>query len=257
VECLGQRLDAELGAVGADETDLAGTDSVVDPRLVGRGRDYWCSLRGKGVLLPVADGAEESRHPRTGVTPALTGRLRSTSVDHGAPYPKGCGGRVGRRNPRGGPLSDLGCAVRVTHVSSLWTPGGEHRVDPQGDPQGRAAPAEPTAAPSADAAPEIGAPAELSDEEAAVRAELDEVRRQLAQVPAEVVVANHAMGLYELAAIHLSAEPPNAEAAKLAIDAMGALVDGLTGRLGEPENTLRDALAQLRLAFVQVTSERA
>ena len=83
------------------------------------------------------------------------------------------------------------------------------------------------------------------------------MRRQLAQVPAEVVVANHAMGLYELAAIHLSAEPPNAEAAKLAIDAMGSLVDGLTGRLGEPENTLRDALAQLRLAFVQVTSDRA
>ncbi|RPI05009.1 MAG: hypothetical protein EHM63_09590 [Actinobacteria bacterium] len=142
-------------------------------------------------------------------------------------------------------------------MSSLWTPGGEHRVDPHGDPEGRAAPAAPTAAPSADAPPESDAPAEISDEEAAVRAELDEVRRQLAQVPAEVVVANHAMGLYELAAIHLSAEPPNAEAAKLAIDAMGALVDGLTGRLGEPENTLRDALAQLRLAFVQVTSERA
>ena len=56
VECLGQRLDAELGAVGADETDFAGPDAVVDPRLVD-GRDYWCSLRGKGVLLPVADGA--------------------------------------------------------------------------------------------------------------------------------------------------------------------------------------------------------
>jgi hypothetical protein len=256
VECLGQRLDAELGAVGADETDLAGTDSVVDPRLVGRGRDYWCSLRGKGVLLPVADGAEESRHPRTGVTPALTGRLRSTSVDHGAPCPKGSGGRVGHRNPRGGPLSDLGCAVRVTHVSSLWTPGGEHTVDPQK----RAAPAE-VAGPDDGAPDGIGGDEfsrdEFGEDEAAVRAELDEVRRQLSQVPAEVVVANHAMGLYELAAIHLSAQPPNAEAAKLAIDAMGSLIDGLKGRLGEPESTLRDALAQLRLAFVQVTSGSA
>ncbi len=142
-------------------------------------------------------------------------------------------------------------------MSSLWTPGGEHRVDPHGDPEGRAAPgAEAAPAPGAPA-PGEAAPSEVSEEEAAVRAELDEVRRQLAQVPAEVVVANHAMGLYELAAIHLSEQPPNAEAAKLAIDAMGALVDGLQGRLGEPEHTLRDALAQLRLAFVQVTSGSA
>jgi len=135
-------------------------------------------------------------------------------------------------------------------VSSLWTPGGEHRVDPHGDPaterDGLDDPGQDDAGPD-----------EISPDEAAVRAELDEVRRQLAQVPAEVVVANHAMGLYELAAIHLSEQPPNADAAKLAIDAMGSLVDGLKGRLGEPENTLRDALAQLRLAFVQVTSDRA
>jgi hypothetical protein len=121
-------------------------------------------------------------------------------------------------------------------VSSLWTPGGEHPVDPESD--------EPSAAGG-----------ELDPEaEAELRAELDEVRRQLSQVPPEVVVANHAMGLYELAAIHLSQAPPNAQAAALAIDAMGALVDGLAGRLGEPEPTLRDALAQLRLVFVQVTS---
>ncbi len=80
------------------------------------------------------------------------------------------------------------------------------------------------------------------------------MRRQLAQVPPEVVIANHAMGLYELAAIHLSQDPPNAPAAALAIDAMGALVDGLAGRLGDAEPTLRDALSQLRLIFVQLTS---
>jgi hypothetical protein len=136
-------------------------------------------------------------------------------------------------------------------VSSLWTPGGEHKVDPAAerdglDDAGRDDPGRDDAGPD-----------EISPDEAAVRAELDEVRRQLAQVPAEVVVANHAMGLYELAAIHLSEQPPDADAAKLAIDAMGSLVDGLKGRLGEPENTLRDALAQLRLAFVQVTSDRA
>ena len=34
-----------------------------------------------------------------------------------------------------------------------------------------------------------------------------EARQRLAEVPASVVVTNHAMGLFELAAIHLSAEP--------------------------------------------------
>ena len=34
---------------------------------------------------------------------------------------------------------------------------------------------------------------------------------------------------------------------------MGQLVDGLAGRLGEAEATLKDALAQLRMAFVQLS----
>ena len=36
------------------------------------------------------------------------------------------------------------------------------------------------------------------------------------------------------------------------IDALGALVEGLSGRLGEDEATLHDALAQLRIAYVQI-----
>ena len=36
-----------------------------------------------------------------------------------------------------------------------------------------------------------------------------EARARLADVPAEVVITNHVMGLYELAAIHLSATPPD------------------------------------------------
>ncbi len=79
-----------------------------------------------------------------------------------------------------------------------------------------------------------------------------EVRRQLAEVPASMVVANHAMGLYELAAIHLSGEPPRLDEARLAIDAVTVLVEGLKGRLGEEEATIVDALNQLRLAYVQL-----
>ena len=83
-------------------------------------------------------------------------------------------------------------------------------------------------------------------------AEMQAVREQLSQVPAAVVIANHAMGCYELAAIHLSNQPPRIEEARLAIDAFGALLGAVEGRLGPDEATLQDALAQMRLAFVQV-----
>ncbi len=83
---------------------------------------------------------------------------------------------------------------------------------------------------------------------------IDEARRRLSEAPAEIVVTNHVMGLYELAAIHLSASPPNLPAASLAIDAVGSLVEGLGDRLGEDSPTLRDALANIRMAFVAVKS---
>ncbi len=81
---------------------------------------------------------------------------------------------------------------------------------------------------------------------------LGDVRKRLGEVPAEVVVVNHVMGLYELAAIHLGADPPALNQAALAIDAVGCLVEGLGDRLGDETNTLRDALANIRLAFVQI-----
>jgi hypothetical protein len=126
----------------------------------------------------------------------------------------------------------------------LWTPGGEHRVSSGTETQ-TDAPVDETDA------DDIAVDEEA---EAALRAELDDVRQRLAQVPAAQVVANHAMGLFELAAIHLSQEPANLPEATLAIDAMAALVDGLGDRLGPNGKVLRDALAQIRLAFVQVKS---
>jgi hypothetical protein len=79
-----------------------------------------------------------------------------------------------------------------------------------------------------------------------------QARARLAEVPAEVVVTNHVMGLYELGAIHLSATPPDLVQAALAIDAVACLVDGLGDRLGDEATTMRDALANIRLAFVQI-----
>ena len=81
---------------------------------------------------------------------------------------------------------------------------------------------------------------------------VETVRRQLAEVPAEIVVTNHVMGLYELAAIHLSATPPDLVSAALAIDAVACLVEGLGERLGDDAATMRDALGNIRMAFVQI-----
>ena len=124
---------------------------------------------------------------------------------------------------------------------------------PVDDGRGRSAAPPPQDPPGPEEDPLAG----LSDEERAQAEELAqqlaEAREQIANTPASVVVGNHAMGLYELGAIHLSQQPPNLEESRLAIDALGALVDGMEGRLGQHEATLKDALQQIRLAFVQVS----
>jgi hypothetical protein len=84
---------------------------------------------------------------------------------------------------------------------------------------------------------------------------MQDARERLAEVPAEVVVTNHVMGLYELAAIHLSASPPDLRQSVLAIDAVACLVDGLGERLGDDYPTMRDALNNIRLAFVQIKGQ--
>jgi hypothetical protein len=115
-------------------------------------------------------------------------------------------------------------------MSGLWTPGG-------GGP-----PRQPEPQPEPDPDPD---PAEL---EAALQEELAAMRN----TPAAVVIGNHAIHMFELARIHLTAEPPNFVDAQLAIDAMAGIVEGLAGRLGDDERTLADGLAQIRLAFVQI-----
>ena len=84
---------------------------------------------------------------------------------------------------------------------------------------------------------------------------LEDARRRIAEAPAQVVVVNHLMGLYELAAIHLSAVPPKLDDASLAIDALAALVDKLGDRLGDDIETMRDALANIQMVYVQMKSK--
>lgn len=128
---------------------------------------------------------------------------------------------------------------------SLWTPGGDHPVPPRDT-----APA-PAEEPPAfdDLAPEDQAQLQ------AMQTEMEEVRQGLLAAPASVVIANHAMGIYELAAIHLMSEQPRLVEASLAVDALAALVEGLEGRLGDAEPTLREALGQLRAAYLEVRGQ--
>jgi hypothetical protein len=128
-------------------------------------------------------------------------------------------------------------------MSTLWTPDGERPVR-------RSDPTPPPPAP-VDAAGDGGD--ELTDEEMA--AQMAELAEQLATTPAEVVVANHAFGLFQLASLHLSLQPPQLDQARIAIDACGALIEGMPGRLGEAEGQLVEGLAQLRLAFVEISAE--
>lgn len=135
-------------------------------------------------------------------------------------------------------------------MGTLWTPGGEHQVGGQKEKRASTDPAQsPLSAVPDDDFDEEGP--ELTEEQLEQMRQLEE---KLAQTPAAVVVANHAYGLFELAALHLGRRPPNFEQAQLAIDAMGALVDGLGDRLGDHARQLQEGLTQLRLAFVQVRS---
>lgn len=157
-------------------------------------------------------------------------------------------------------------------MSTLWTPSGEHPVPkkpsdggtevgararrPSPDLRGGAAGT--GAGGEGDSQAPDGSWEPTPEEIREAQAEMDNVREQLVRAPVELVISNHAMGLWELAALHLSQKPPHLPQAQLAIDALSALVDGLAGRLGEAERTLQDGLSEIRMAFVQITNaERA
>lgn len=134
-------------------------------------------------------------------------------------------------------------------MSSIWTPGGEY--EPREEPKTH--PGEPS--PGGDPGGYVGEDGTELDED-----QVREALARLAATPVAAILADHAIRLHELAVLHLglSAERPESlgEAA-LAIDGMAALIDSLGDRLGDAARPLAEALAQLRLAFVQVTQERA
>lgn len=137
---------------------------------------------------------------------------------------------------------------------TLWTPSGERPVRPE--PEEPAAPAGGGGRGGGAGGASVGAGGtgtdELTEEELAELGQrMAEIQGQMLATPAEVIVANHCIALYELAVLHLRQPSPKFDEARLAIDALAGLVEGLGRRLGENERPLRDALAQLQLAFVQ------
>ena len=129
---------------------------------------------------------------------------------------------------------------------SLWTPDGEVPVERS----------RPTTGGTPGSMPPPGTP-DLDDLSPAERAQVEEMiaemaeaQRQVLAAPAAVVVANHAMGLFQLAALHLKQNRPDLAAAQLAIDSMAGLLDAVGDRLGEDGETLREALTEAQRAFV-------
>jgi hypothetical protein len=124
-------------------------------------------------------------------------------------------------------------------MSTFWTPSGERPI-----PRDEPAPAPPPPGPSPAAAGE-----EYDEEE--LRAEMLAMQEQLLRTPAAVVIANHGIAMLELAAVHLGQEPPRLADASVAIDALAGLLDAVGPRMGENEAPLRQALHQLRMAFIE------
>src|SRR5262245_19779589 len=84
-------------------------------------------------------------------------------------------------------------------MSTLWTPSGEHRPSDS-------TPSTPTP-PDGRGAPD-GAGEDLSPEEQAeLAAELRRMRAELAATPVVDIVANHAVGIWQLAVLHLTPDP--------------------------------------------------
>mgnify|MGYP003340317219 CR=1 FL=1 len=101
LQCLGQGLDAQLVAVGADEANLTGTDALVVPVFWLLRRCYGCSLLCNGCV-PSCVG--DAKSPNRANTHRTRRHATHSSMTRNAPS----GGRVGfvdQRQPTSPQLS--------------------------------------------------------------------------------------------------------------------------------------------------------
>lgn len=134
-------------------------------------------------------------------------------------------------------------------MSSLWTPYGEEPVPPAGPDM----PPSPggTGGPPGGPGDDSGQP-ELDPEQ------MREMLARLAATPVEAIVTQFAVELQEITVLHLGLageRPESLASAAMALDAMAALVDALGDRLGPNAEPLRQAVAALRLGYVEVAAE--
>ena len=129
-------------------------------------------------------------------------------------------------------------------MSTFWTPSGERPIPRD----------EPAATQPPPSAPPGGAESEMDEE---LRAELQAMQEQMLRTPAAIVVANHCIGLVELAALHLGQNPPRLADAQVAIDALAGILDAVGPRLGDNGPALTQALTQMRMAFVEAKTKTA
>jgi len=134
-------------------------------------------------------------------------------------------------------------------MSTFWTPSGERPI-PRDEPATGSQPAAEPYSPGEEPIDDN----EMDDE---LRAELAAMQEQMLRTPAAIVVANHCIGLVELAALHLGQNPPNLADAQVAIDALAGMMDAVGPRMGENGPPLRQALNQMRMAYIEAKNATA
>ncbi len=205
-------------------------------------------------VLPVANRAiGKARRPRTRshprpVTARGPGALRSTTARRSIARDLAAGWSAATQ--RDGPLSEFSCPVRVTQVSSLWTPGGEHPVDRRARTTPRSTPAGPRASD------------DLPDGRADRGVGRDAGRDRRGAPPARPGPARGRRREPRDGPVRARRDPPQPGPAERPGSGPrdrrpGRPRRGLGGTpRARPSPRLRDALSQMRLVFVQVTGSR-
>ncbi len=132
-------------------------------------------------------------------------------------------------------------------MSTFWTPSGERPIPRD----------EPGAEPQQQGGPPVDQPVDENEMDDELQAELAAMQQQMLRTPAAIVVANHCIGLVELAALHLGQSPPNLADAQVAIDALAGMIDAVGPRMGENGAPLRQALNQMRMAYIEAKNATA
>ncbi len=125
---------------------------------------------------------------------------------------------------------------------SIWTPSGEYELSATDSEESSEEPE------SADSPPEL-----TPEEQSALASEFEEAKQRISETPVDQIITTHIIGLYELAVIHLQKDPPDLESAKIAVNAMSGIVEGVAEDLQEYEEAMRNALTEIQMAFVKAS----